>query len=396
MGGSGGSAVVFSDAADRYGIRYSVLAPATHEILNQVLPAMASLENPIDYAAGFITDANTPRFRAAVDAVLADPAVDQLGVLFATTTGEQARNGATVLAEAVTKYAKPVFTFLSVPRETTGGGMDILEKAGIPILPSPVRVVKAMKVLSDYRRARTKAARPAPAAASAPPDAHGSGMLNEHASKEFLRAWKIPVTTDRLLRADAAMADAAKGMSFPVALKIVSRDIPHKSEIGGVVLGIANDAELAIAMRDMVVRVRERAPATVLEGLLVSEMIVDGIETIVGVVNDAVFGPVVAFGLGGIYAETLRDVTYRLAPFDQDAAQEMIAELRASAILHGVRGRPAADVDALTQVLARVSELAWHLRATLEEMDINPLLVRPRGHGVVAADALLRFSSRPI
>jgi hypothetical protein len=172
----------------------------------------------------------------------------------------------------------------------------------------------------------------------------------------------------------------------------VSRDIPHKSEIGGVQLNLRNDAELAAAICNMLVRVRRNAPAAALEGLLVSEMISDGIETIVGVVNDSVFGPVVAFGIGGIYAETLRDVTCRLAPFDLPTAHEMIGELRASAILHGARGKPAGDIEALARVLVCVSELAWRLRERLEEMDINPLLVRPRGRGVVAADALFRFA----
>ncbi len=393
MGGSGGSAVVFSDAADHYGISLSELRPATHEVLQKVLPGTASLENPIDYAAGFITDANTSRFRTAVDAVLADPGVHQLGVLFATTTGEQARNGATVLAEAVTKHAKPIFTFLSVPRETTGGGMEILEKADIPILSSPTRIVKAMKVLADYQRARQRGRQhstPETQPGSTPVPA--AGTLSEHASKAVLDSWNIPVTKDRLVAVDAVATQAAAGVTFPVALKIVSSDIPHKSEIGGVQLNIANAAELALAMREMVARVRQAAPAAVLEGLLVSEMVNDGIETIVGVVNDSVFGPVVAFGLGGIFAEIMRDITYRLAPFDLDTAHEMISELRASAILRGVRGRPAGDVEALAQALVAVSNLAWQLRASLEEMDINPLLVRPHGRGVVAADALLRFS----
>ncbi|MCE9638972.1 MAG: acetate--CoA ligase family protein [Betaproteobacteria bacterium] len=388
MGGSGGSAVVFSDAADQYGIRLAELSPPTHTILKKVLPGTASLENPIDYAAGFITDANTPRFREAVDAVLADPAVHQLGVLFATTTGEHARNGATVLAEAVQKHKKPIFTFLSVPRETTGGGMDILEKAAIPILPSPTRVVKAMKVLSDYQRARTRVnvtvQTEAPAVKKYP-----SGTLSEHESKEILKTWGIAVTTDRLLPATALYAGDAEGTSFPVALKVVSRDIPHKSEIGGVRLNIRNDTELAVAVREMLERVQRAAPKAKLDGLLVSEMITDGIETIVGVVNDSVFGPVVAFGLGGIFAETLKDVTYRLAPFGLETAHEMIAELRASPILSGVRGKPAGDIPALAQTLVAVSGLAWQLRDSLEEMDINPLLVRPVG--VIAADALLRF-----
>ena len=125
--------------------------------------------------------------------------------------------------------------------------------------------------------------------------------------------------------------------------------------------------------------------------MLVSGMVTDGIETIVGVVNDGVFGPVVAFGLGGIFTETLKDVTYRLAPFDIETAREMIAELRASPVLSGVRGKPAGDLAALAQTLVAVSQLAWQLRDSLEEMDINPLLVRPAGRGVVAADALLRF-----
>ncbi|MEO7726371.1 MAG: acetate--CoA ligase family protein [Burkholderiales bacterium] len=392
MGGSGGSAVVFSDAADLYGIHLSVLAPDTLALLHKVLPDTASLENPVDYAAGFITNANTPRFRDAVDAVLADPAVHQLGVLFATTTGEHARNGATVLAEAVQRHNKPVFTFLSVPRETTGGGTEILEKAGIPIFSSPTRVAKAMHLLSAYQNARGKIRRrTAPESKSPAVKTYAAGTLSEHESKELLIAWGVPVTADRLLPAKADAASEFAGLSFPVALKIVSRDIPHKSEIGGVQLNIQNATELAAAVRAMLERVRSAAPAAQLDGLLVSEMITDGIETIVGVVNDSVFGPVVAFGLGGIFAETLKDVTYRLAPFDIETAEEMISELRASPILRGVRGRPAGDLAALAQTLEAVSQLAWQLRDRLEEMDINPLLVRPAGRGVVAADALLRL-----
>ena len=391
MGGSGGSAVVFSDAADKCGIHLSELSPDTHALLKKVLPNTASLENPIDYAAGFITNANTPRFEAAVDAVLADPAVQQLGVLFATTTGDAARNGASVLAEAVKRHSKPIFTFLSVPRETTGGGMEILEKAGIPILPSPGRVAKAMQVLSVYQSARRK--QPSSVAPVNPRAArrHATGTLSEHESKELLKEWSVPVTRDRLLPAAPINAADLAEIVFPVALKIASRDIPHKSEIGGVHLDIRNAADLRTAGGEMLARVQHAAPAAKLDGLLVSEMIADGVETIIGVVNDSVFGPVVAFGLGGIFAETLKDVTYRLAPFDLATAQEMIAELRAAPILSGVRGQPAGDIAALAQVLVAVSNFAWQLRDSLEEMDINPLLVRPAGSGVVAADALVRF-----
>jgi acyl-CoA synthetase (NDP forming) len=292
----------------------------------------------------------------------------------------------------VQKYRKPIFTFLSVPRETTAGAMDALEKAGIPILPSPSRVAKAMQVLSDYQSARRRIrAGTAEAVTPRPATRYAPGTMSEHEGKELLKAWNVPVTTDRLLPAAPLKAEEAAGINFPVALKIVSRDIAHKSEVGGVQLNIRNAEELAVEVRVMLSRVQQAVPAARLDGVLVSEMISDGIETIVGVINDSVFGPVVAFGLGGIFAETLKDVTYRLAPFGIETAREMISELRAAAILSGVRGKPAGDTGALAQTLVAVSQLAWQLRNTLEEMDINPLLVRPAGRGVVAADALLRF-----
>ena len=181
----------------------------------------------------------------------------------------------------------------------------------------------------------------------------------------------------------------APEIQFPVALKIVSKDIPHKTDAGGVKLNIPNAAALKQASIDMLATVRMHAPNARLEGLLVSEMITDGVETIVGVINDAVFGPVVAFGVGGTLAEIMKDVTYRLAPFDETTALEMITELRAAKIFAGVRGAPPRDVAAVAKLLATVSQLAWSQRARIAEMDINPVLVRPVGKGAVAADALI-------
>ena len=146
---------------------------------------------------------------------------------------------------------------------------------------------------------------------------------------------------------------------------------------------------MAIAARDVLRNVRNSVPTAAVSGVLVSEMVTDGLETIVGVVNDTVFGPVVVFGLGGILAETLRDTTHRIAPFGIDVGREMVGELRASSILSGVRGQVPRDVDALARMLVCVSEFAWLTRARLVEMDLNPVLVRPRGLGVVAADALI-------
>ena len=178
-------------------------------------------------------------------------------------------------------------------------------------------------------------------------------------------------------------------MQYPVAVKIASRDIAHKTDIGAVRLGIADDAQLAAAVAAVTANARKAAPDAKLSGVLVSEMVGDGLETIIGVVNDAVFGPVVAFGLGGVLAETLRDMTFRIAPFGLDDAREMVGELRASAVFSGLRGRAPRDVEALAKTLVAVSECAWLMRDRLAEMDINPVLVRAAGQGVAAADALV-------
>ena len=176
-------------------------------------------------------------------------------------------------------------------------------------------------------------------------------------------------------------------MKFPLAVKIVSRDIAHKSDIGGVRLNVANAQELKEAVAEVTANARRAAPAAQLAGVLVSEMVAGGVETIVGVVNDAGFGPVVAFGIGGVMAEAIRDMSDRVAPFGPDDARAMIGEIRLRALLDGGRGRPACDIDALVGILVRVSELAWQMRERLAEMDINPLIVGPSG--AVAADALV-------
>jgi acetyltransferase len=250
-----------------------------------------------------------------------------------------------------------------------------------------------MRVVSDYDRARARRDRLAvgyrPPDRGAPALPPSAGALDEHASKIILAQFGVAVTRDVLLPADRPVSDLPAGLQFPVAVKIVSSDILHKTDIGAVKLNIASTAALAAAAADVVANARKAAPAAALSGVLVSEMVGDGLETIIGVVNDPAFGPVVAFGLGGILAETLEDTTYRIAPFDVETAREMIHELRGAALFDGVRGQPARDIDALSRSLALVSELAWLYRDRLAEMDVNPVLVRPQGLGAVAADALV-------
>jgi acetyltransferase len=250
-----------------------------------------------------------------------------------------------------------------------------------------------MRVIADCSQTRARrdrlAAESRPANRAGPElPAHG-GALDEHASKRVLARFGVAVTRDVLLPADAPVSALPAGMHFPVAVKIVSRDIAHKTDIGAVKLGIATGEQLAAAAAEVVANARKAAPQATLSGVLVSEMVTDGLETLIGVVNDPTFGPVVAFGLGGIFAETLRDTTYRVAPFDVETAREMIQELRGAALFGSVRGRPPRDVESLARTLVLVSELAWLARDRLAEMDVNPVFVRQQGSGVVAADALI-------
>ncbi|MGH8618438.1 MAG: acetate--CoA ligase family protein [Burkholderiales bacterium] len=386
---TGGCAVVFSDTADEVRLNITPLAAATTGKLRQLLPPLAAVGNPIDTTAGYPRAEHEANYRAAFETVLADPAVHQLCVLFGMVAGKTFELGARVLAEASAKFDKPVLAFSAIPAAVSTQGHEHLAKAGIPLLSSPNRAARAMGMLAEYAEARRRAPEenPVPSPLEALPKLpEGAVSLDEHESKQVLMAAGIPVTRDVLL---PLASYVAPDMSYPVALKVVSREIAHKSDIGGVRLGIRDEAELVTAGKDIIASALKAFPAATLTGMLACEMVTGGIETIVGVVNDESFGPVVAFGLGGVLAETLKDVTCRIAPFGREEAHAMIAELRGAALFDGVRGRPPADRDALAETLVRVSTLAWALRDRIAELDINPLIVRERGHGVVAADALL-------
>lgn len=392
MGGSGGAAALFSDRADELALSMPPFAEKTLEVLRSTLPPLSSLKNPIDYTAGYPRAGPGLDFQRAFDTVLDDPGIDQLAVMFAAAGRNQLLAGGEFLAKAAAFSDKPIVVFSGMPQEVVPEGLDLMRAAGIPVLPSPKRAAVAMAKLADYAAAleRRKHASELHGARAVKPPALPAvaGTLDERESKSIIAAAGVPVTRDYLIPLDAAVGLPAD-MTFPVAVKVVSRDIAHKTDIGAVRLNVPDKSALAVAVAEVIERARRALPAAHLSGVLASEMVTDGLETIVGVVNDVVFGPVVAFGLGGVLVETIGDVSYRIAPFGLEEARAMIGELKGRAILEGVRGRPPRDLEALAATLSRVSDLAWHLRDRLAELDVNPLLVRPRGQGVVAADALL-------
>jgi acetyltransferase len=391
MGGSGGSAVVFSDTADEVNLTLAAPTDATMAVLSENLPNVASLVNPIDYAAGFPRPGDEPKFLRAIDATLADPNIHQFGLLFATVLDPTLKLGASVLAEAAAKTGKPVMAFSVQPFDMAPEGHGILKQAGIPVFPSPARVARAMGRLADFSEslARARRADDMPNASPASFDLPNiSGTLDEHESKQIIAAFGVPITRDALITS-GQLSQSVLQLRYPLAVKVVSRAIAHKTDIGAVRLGIADAVQFEQAASDVLNNARRARPDADIAGVLACEMISGGLEVIVGVVNDPVFGPVVALGMGGVHAEVLRDVTFRVAPFGSETAREMVGELRMHELFEGVRGQPPRDVDALADTLARVAQLAWCLRERVSEVDINPLLVLPAGQGVVAADALV-------
>jgi acyl-CoA synthetase (NDP forming) len=182
---------------------------------------------------------------------------------------------------------------------------------------------------------------------------------------------------------------AAEKLGFPVVMKICSADIQHKTEVGGVVVGIKTVDEARKAAAALLANARERRPDARIDGILIAPMIAGGVETIVGVVRDPVFGPVVMCGLGGVFVEVLKDVTFRVAPFDEDEAHRMISEIRGRALLEGARGAAKSDVDALARMLAALSRFAADNVDAIESIDLNPVRVMPEGQGAIPLDALL-------
>ncbi|HEX2825079.1 MAG TPA: acetate--CoA ligase family protein [Burkholderiales bacterium] len=393
MGGSGGSAIVFADAAERAGLTLATFTAETERKLWTVVPAIGAVHNPVDFTAGYIHGGNREKFRTAVQTVLDDPGVDALCVNFATVGGAGGLAGAEVLRDIAQKTDKPIVVFLSVPEPHTAGALPVFEAAGIPVLPSPGRAAQAIATLARYREAQARVAEGAAAFSSDEdlPQAmrpallrNAVGTLSESDSKGILQGIGIDCTRDVLTRSVGDMP--LDTLRAPYAVKIVSADIPHKTEIGGVKLNVSAD-DLAEAVEAVRTNARTRAPGAHVDGVLVSEMITGGFELIAGVVNDVVFGPVVVVGAGGIHAEMLRDTASRLAPFDEATARAMLDELRCRPILNGVRGAPALDVGAVARALAALSRFAWANRDVIAEIDINPLFALP--NAAVAADALI-------
>lgn len=413
----GGAGVLAADGLQGAGARLADLSEATISALDAVLPATWSKANPVD----IIGDAPPERYEAALDAVLRDPGADGVLVMSCPTGLASSEASAAAVVGALDgarerNIRKPVLsTWLG--EATVGGARQRLEKAGIPVFATPGKAVRAFGYLARHTELQRLLMRtPAALAVEHAPDlsatrrvvegvlSTGRTLLTEPEAKSLLASWGIPTVETRVAASPEAAGTEAQDLLsacahrpdvMGLALKILSRDISHKSDVGGVRLHLASAGEVIRAAEEMAARVGELRPDARIDGFAVQPCIQRkrAFELIAGVAVDRVFGPIVLFGAGGTSVEVVADKAVALPPLDSVVAGDMIAQTRISRLLEGYRDRPAADIAAVSSVLARLSELAIAV-PEIHELDINPLLADEAG--VVALDArvVVRSESR--
>jgi acetate---CoA ligase (ADP-forming) len=393
---SGGGGVVVADKCPHYGIDVVPLTSATQKKLRAILPPFGAVANPVDLTSQLFFD--TELFQSALNLVMQDPEVDIGGFFYNLEMPDPDADKKIVEVYRLTDKPLVVFTWPTGQDYAVEAKRKIVQ-AGVPVIehiPSGLWAISALAdwvVKVDEKRVYPKF-QPGTekdqsiSLLSSLTSAHGV-TLTESFSKKILQAYDIPVTREETVFGAGEALIKAKKIGYPVVMKILSPDLPHKSDAGGVILNLDSDDAVQKAYDDIIANARKYKANARIEGVLVQEMLPAGIEVIVGVKSDPVFGPAVVLGLGGIFVEVLKDFSTRVAPLREEDAREMIDELKGSSIFKGVRGAQPADLDALISVILKVSRLAVELEDKIAELDINPLIVYEKGKGVVAADALV-------
>jgi len=400
--GSGPGALA-ADAADDNHVELARLTDATRAALDAALPPGASNANPVNVLA----DADADRFATVLKLLVDDRASDGVLVLFAPTPKLGAEQAARAMLPVAAAAEKPVVSAW-LGEKDAGRGRAAFKAASLPALTSPERGVESFGYLAQYIRNRELRLQAPPpridelkfdvqAARRIVDTARSAGRhtLDEQDSKALLASFGIETAVGLVARSAMEARQAAQQLGFPVVLKVRADGITHKSDVGGVILGVLTADEVERGFDAIAQRLAERAPSARFIGVLVQKMVVrpQGRELIVGLTRDPTFGPVVSFGMGGVAVEIFRDSAVALPPLNAFLARELIARTRVSRMLDEFRGSPAVDLDKLIEVLLRVSELACEIPAVLE-LDINPLLAD--ANGVIALDARVLVSDGPL
>jgi acyl-CoA synthetase (NDP forming) len=388
---SGGIGVQMADVASEAGQPLRETPPAAQQALREVMP-LASVRNPVDLLGTMMSDLAS--VEKSLEILLTQGGFGAVFIfigingLIATLTEPFIE----LLKRLRDKHPDKLIAVSAVADTDTVRGFEAI---GVPVFEDPGRGTKALAALGHFAKA-FEALPPfrAIAEAAAGEILPAGRTFNEAEGKAILARSGVGVPKEIVAKDAQGARDAADRIGYPVVLKILSADITHKTEVGGVVLNLASAAAVQAAVERMTAAVATHAPHAAIDGYLVGEMVAGGVECIVGVNNDPLFGPVVMFGLGGIVVELMQDVTLRLAPVSEVEALAMVKSVRGFPLLNGYRGSPKADIAALVKAIAGISHLAAANADRLVTFEVNPILVLPEGRGVVALDAVIE--TRPI
>ncbi|WP_028318667.1 acetate--CoA ligase family protein [Desulfobulbus elongatus] len=394
---SGGACTMAADAVEKAGMSVSPLSLRLAAQLRERLPATAFIDNPIDISAA----AEPRHYAAAIDTAVADPDIDSILVVLAPQYMTEPAATVRAIVAHLDETTPVIASFL--------GGSDImpsrkeLAAAGLPFYDSPERAVGALKAMHEYgvwkhrparhvvrfpvnrrrveriitRRQRTSRLR-----------------LGEVKSKDILQAYGFRILPGRLTTSPEEAVEIARFIGFPVALKIISPSIVHKSDLGGVRLNLGSAQEVADSFDLMMLRINKHAPNAIIGGIYVEKMAEKGLEVIIGMTRDPQFGPMLMFGLGGIFVEVMKDVTFHLAPITENEAVQMLKSTRSYELLQGKRGVKEVDLQAIAVALQRISQLTTDFPQILD-LEINPLIVGEIGNEPVVVDASMTFAPLP-
>ena len=387
---SGGVCSLTADNLGDAGLELPELSDPARDAINGILEGFGWAANPADITGHASRDTVLP----IMEHMINEPEVGTL-VVASSASDAQAQH----VIDVRDRHDKLV-TFLYTGNELGAStGLDRLKDAEVPVFHSPENLAWAIKKFHDYHEWRASRGDGTFGDAGPMSDAQSTlarslserpeMSLSEHEAKRLIEEWGLPVVTERLASSEDEAAEAAREIGFPVVAKVSSPDILHKTEAGALRVDLVDEGAVRAAYREVVANAQSYSPGARIDGVLVGEVVREGTEVIVGVSYDAQLGPVLLFGMGGVLVEVMRDVALRVCPISRLDAEEMVARVRGSRLLHGFRGRPKADVEALVDTLVRVSDLAVHLEGIVEELDINPLAVLPEGQGVRALDALV-------
>jgi len=394
---AGGPGVLTTDAAIHDGLKLAAFSDETTAILKKNLPKTANIKNPVDV----IGDARADRYNIALTSAFNDPAVDAVFVILTPQSMTDIDLIAREVAKVSSHYKKPVYASFMGAADVQEG-IDVLQRNKIPHYSLPESMSKAVATVYKFNQEKHDIVKKERIFNDLKPEiaktilnnaiAENVGYLTEETALKVLEAYGLPVLESYLASTTDEAAQYAETIGFPVVMKVMSKDIVHKFDVGGVVLNIQTTSEAKTAYDTILKNVQTNQPEAKVKGVLVTKMVSSGEEVILGLKRDPSFNSVIMFGLGGIFVEIFKDVSFRIAPVDEISAKSMINEIKSSAILKGARGKAVSDIQSIVESIMRLSKLATDC-PQIKELDINPLIVLEEGKGSYIADAKIMLST---